>query len=51
VTDVAPALQKAIDKAQLSRLKLAIPAGVYLVNSTLRVHYNGGPHSVHEWHN
>ena len=49
-TDDAPALQKAIDKAQLSRLKLAIPAGVYLVNSTLRVHYNGGPDSV-QWHN
>jgi hypothetical protein len=49
-TDDAPALQRAIDKAQLSRLKLAIPAGVYLVNSTLRVHYNGGPDSV-QWHN
>ena len=50
VTDDAPALQKAIDSAQLSRRKLALPAGVYLVNSTLKVHYNGGPGTV-QWHN
>jgi hypothetical protein len=50
VTDDAPALQKAIDAAQLSRRKLALPAGVYLVNSTLKVHYNGGPAAV-QWHN
>ena len=77
VHDDAPALQKAIDAAQLSRRKLALPAGIYLVrpplrppsasptpahhdspngraapqvNSTLRVHYNGGPQAV-QWNN
>ena len=41
ITDDAPALQKAIDAAQLSRQKLALPAGVYLVKTMLKVRYNG----------
>ena len=36
VHDDAPALQKAIDTAQLSRRKLALPAGIYLVRPPLR---------------
>lgn len=50
IADDAPAIQKAIDAAQLSRQKLALPAGTYLVKSMLRVHYNGGPQSA-EWTN
>ena len=42
VTDDAPALQRAIDAAQHSRKILALPAGIYLVNSSLRVHDNSG---------
>ena len=34
-TDDAPALQRAIDAAQFSRKPLHLPAGTYLVNSTL----------------
>ena len=48
--DDAPALQRAIDAAQLSRQKLAIPAGVYLVKSMLKVHYNNGPEAA-QWSN
>jgi hypothetical protein len=40
-TDDAPALQAAIDAAQLAGRALFVPAGVYLVNSTLRVRCSG----------
>ena len=39
VSDDAPALQRAITAAQHSRKILAIPAGVYLVNYTLKSKY------------
>lgn len=39
VSDDAPALQRAITAAQHSRKILAIPAGVYLVISTLKSKY------------
>ena len=42
VHDDAPALQKAIDAAQLSRRKLALPAGIYLVRRLPRP-----PHAHH----
>lgn len=40
-TDDAPALQRAIDAAQLSGRALYIPAGVYLVNTTLVIRCSG----------
>lgn len=41
-TDDAPALQLAIDTAQYSRKPLLLPAGLYLVNSSLHVRWNAG---------
>ena len=40
-TDDAPALQRAIDAAQLAGRSLFIPAGVYLVNTTLLIRCTG----------
>ena len=42
MADDAEALQAAIDHAQAHRVVLHVPAGVYLVNRTLRVRDNSG---------
>ena len=42
ITDDAAALQRCIDAAQYSRKPMFLPAGIYLVNSTLHVRDNSG---------